>query len=144
MLPKGITGFGDITDLPAPPQDERRFRQFCHAFARAHQGRVNAFDLDLSGKSFYAAEIELGHRRFSLLGNAFYPWIAFAEPMEYAEITFVDAPFVLTAPDVRLLTPDELRQDWRGCASRLGETEMKQIRYWKPQTVGEIVFNFWD
>jgi hypothetical protein len=26
----------------------------------------------------------------------------------------------------------------------LNHFELKQIRYWKPERVGDVVFNFWD
>lgn len=27
---------------------------------------------------------------------------------------------------------------------KLGKAELEQIKYWKPTTAGDIIFNFWD
>lgn len=45
---------------------------------------------------------------------------------------------------VRFLSLTELNQGWRGLCKELSPEEWKQIRYWQPQTVGEIIFNTWD
>jgi hypothetical protein len=26
----------------------------------------------------------------------------------------------------------------------LNNSEIEQIKYWKPQTIGEVIFNYWD
>ena len=51
---------------------------------------------------------------------------------------------ILTEGLVRFLSLAELNQDWRGLCRGLSPEELEQIRYWKPQTVGEIIFNTWD
>jgi hypothetical protein len=28
--------------------------------------------------------------------------------------------------------------------NELNSAELKQIAYWKPETIGELIFNFWD
>lgn len=45
---------------------------------------------------------------------------------------------------VRFLSLAELSQDWHGLCGELNPEEWEQIRYWNPQTVGEIIFNTWD
>ena len=69
-----------------------------------------------------------------------------AKAIEFEKIVFMDAPsnLDLIDSDVYLLTHSELRQNWHHSVSKLGRAEMEQIRQWKPQTVGEIIFYFWD
>lgn len=42
---------------------------------------------------------------------------------------------------MRFLSLSELNH---GLCQELGPEELEQIRYWNPQTVGEILFNTWD
>ena len=142
MLPRGITGFGDAQ---APDiQDVKSFTALAHTTARELGGAVCYIDTDTLSRSFYSARIESSHGGVYILMNAHYPYAAFADSVEYGEIGFVDVPGGVVCPDVRVLTRDELLQPWSGEEGELGDTEMKQIRYWKPRTVGEVVFNFWD
>ena len=50
----------------------------------------------------------------------------------------------LSEDPARFLSLAELNQDWSGLCGELSPEELEQIRYWNPQTVGEIVFNAWD
>ncbi len=47
--------------------------------------------------------------------------------------------------DLRVLTTAELHTPLRQVDLRaLGPAEHRQIAYWQPGTVGELLFNFWD
>ena len=105
---------------------------------------VLSFDLDLASKNFYSAEIKTERGRFYLLGNAYYPWIAFAKNLDVTEIEFVESPFNLTDPSVNVLTLPELEQSWHDIVGELNKAELEQIKYWKPNIIGYIIFNFWD
>lgn len=146
MLPYGITGFGDKTDPPLFPLAPSAFRTLCYTIARLHGGTVDSFDTDLSGKNFYWAQLQIQGVSFFLLENGYHPWLAFTEKVEWGQISFSDFPYGLpfTEPSVRLLTKRELQQPWQNHIAKLGESEITQIRYWKPTTVGEIIFHFWD
>ena len=146
MLPKGITGFGDKTVPPLFPLDPSPFRTLCYAAARLHGGAVASFDTDLVGENFYWARLQIRNASFFLLENGYHPWLALAEKMEWGQISFSDFPYELpfTDPSFRLLTKKELHQPWQNHVSRLGTAEITQIRYWKPATIGEIIFHFWD
>lgn len=45
---------------------------------------------------------------------------------------------------MHVLSLDELNQDWHSLCKELGQEELEQISFWRPQTVGEIIFNTWD
>ncbi|WP_156056393.1 hypothetical protein [Streptosporangium roseum] len=64
-------------------------------------------------------------------------------------LSFLDDPEVLgklgACGPYRVLGMAELALPVaRADLSELGEVEMDQIRYWRPETVGELAFNFWD
>lgn len=144
MLPKGITGFRDLDGVCIPEHGEKEFKQFCYSVAVRHHYTVISFDLDLVSKNFYSAEFKTGQGRLYLLENAYYPWAAAEINLSFAGIEFIECPFDLTEQNVRLLTLSELRQDWHGFVGKLSSAELRQIAYWKPKTIGDIVFNFWD
>ncbi len=63
---------------------------------------------------------------------------------------FTDVPALTTTFEFSstILKKEELELSWTWSeselASRLPPEEIKQIVHWKPQTVGEVLFNFWD
>ena len=144
MLPNGITGFRDLKDPYIPEQEKRIFQRFCYSIATHYHCEVLSFDLDLASKNFYSAEIKTEQGRFYLLENAYYPWIAFAKSYNFTKIKFIENPFSITDSGICVLTLSELQQDWHNIVGELNKAELKQIEYWKPNTVGDIIFNFWD
>ena len=144
MLPNGITGFRNLKDPYIPEQEKRVFQRFCYSIATRYHCEVLSFDLDLASKNFYFAEIKTEQGRFYLLENAYYPWVAFAKNLDFTEIEFVESPFNLTDPSANVLTLPELEQSWHDIVGELNKAELEQIKYWKPNIIGDIIFNFWD
>jgi len=144
MLPNGITGFRDLKDPYIPEQEKRVFQRFCYSIATRYHCVVLSFDFDLASKNFYSAEIKTEQGRLYLLENAYYPWIAFARSCNFTKIKFIENPFSITDSNICVLTLSELQQDWHNIVGELNKAELKQIEYWKPNTVGDIIFNFWD
>ncbi|MER6473230.1 hypothetical protein [Streptomyces collinus] len=45
----------------------------------------------------------------------------------------------------RLLNVEELSTPLTAAdTSELAEAELEQVRYWRPSTIGELMFNWWD
>ena len=76
--------------------------------------------------------------------NAYYPWIAFAKNLDFTRIEFIESPFDIIDTNVNVLTLPELEQSWHDIVGELSKAELEQIKYWKPNTVGDIIFNCWD
>lgn len=146
MLLKGITGFWSADAEPPPFLDEKAFCRMCHVLARESCGTVTEVDTDTAARNFYLAEIRRYDVSIFLLQNIHYPYAAFARRDPSGGFIWTSQPewLRLLESPVRLLSPDELTQDWRGLCRELSPEEQKQIRYWNPQTVGEIIFNIWD
>ena len=75
------------------------------------------------------------------------PLIAFvAVPLVDYSLTFVSRPDLAPFfPGFEALTADALATPAsRADLSLLALPERRQIRYWRPATVGEILFNYWD
>ena len=81
----------------------------------------------------------------SLLACACAPDLTFRFPFAFIDVPKLTAPF---EPFFHILKKQELERPWmwteRELTSTLSPREIKDIIYWKPRTVGEVVFNFWD
>ena len=146
ILPRGITGFGSINTDPPLFLDEKAFCRMCHALARENGGAVTEVDTDTAIRNFYSAKVSRYGQSVFLLQNIHYPYIAFAQRDASSRFVLIAPPEWLQLPEgpMRFLSPSELNQDWRGLCGKLSPEELEQIRYWNPQTVGEIIFNTWD
>ena len=133
-------------DQPASP---REFRTLCHDLAREAGGQVLETDETLLCKNFYAAMLLLPAGPCCLLRNAYFPCIAFSASSDPDADAFVDSPISPESPllsQYRLMQPVDLsaRCTEAGVLRCLSPAELAQIRHWKPQTIGQILFNQWD
>lgn len=146
ILQRGITGFWNVNTEPPPFLDEKAFHRTCHALARENGGVVTEVDTDTAARNFYSAKLSRYDQSFFILQNIHYPYIASAQRGASGGFIWTSQPewFQLPEGPMRFLSPNELNQDWHGLCGDLNPEELEQIRYWNPQTVGEIVFNTWD
>lgn len=144
-LPNGTCGFFEAGKC-SDPFDIRKFKQVCYCVVNENRGNLLSVDTALNGKNFYTAKIEVSNSLVYLLMNAYYPYIAFASLVEYGKIIFRDKPTNLSFsfPQYHVLNAEELNTSCRSALEELSDIEIAQIKYWKPATIGEIVFNFWD
>ena len=146
ILPRGITGFWGTDTAPPPLLEEKAFRQMCHTLALKNGGAVTEVDTDTAARNFYSAKLSSYDQSIFVLQNIRYPYIAFARRDNSDRFIFTGRPEWIQLPEgpVRFLSPSALNQDWHGLCGELSQEELKQIHYWSPKTVGEIVFNTWD
>ena len=146
ILPRGITGFWGTDTAPPPHLDEKAFCQMCYSIAMENGGVVTEVDTDTAARNFYSAKLSRYDQSVFILQNIHYPYIAFAQRDAASRFVLISPPDWLQLSDdpVRVLSPNELNQDWHGLCGELSPEELEQIRYWNPQTVGEIIFNTWD
>ena len=126
--------------------DKKTFRRMCHALARENGGAVTEVDTDTAVRNFYSAKLSRYDQSVFLLQNIHYPYAAFAQREASGRFVLTHQPEWLQLPEgsVRFLSPSELTRDWHDLCGELAPEDLEQIRYWNPQTVGEIVFNTWD
>ena len=146
ILPRGITGFWSVNTAPPPSLDEKAFCQMCYSTAQENGGTVTEVDTDTATRNFYSAKLSRYDQSIFILQNIHYPYIAFAQRDAASRFVLISPPNWLQLSDapVRVLSPNELNQDWHGLCGELSPEELEQIHYWKAQTVGEIIFNRWD
>lgn len=146
ILPRGITGFWSANTAPLPLLDEKAFCQMCYSIALENGGTVTELDTDTYPRNFYSAKLSRHDQSVFVLQNIHYPYAAFAQRDTSDGFIWISQPEWLQLPEgsVRFLSPSELTRDWHDLCGELSPEDLEQIRYWNPQTVGEIVFNTWD
>ncbi len=144
-ISKGISGFS-LPQESLGRFDPKIFRQLCYSLARENQGTILSLDTSLVDKNFYVAQIQTYHFCIYLLRNAYYPYLAFADSVKDGMISFINQPkdFYFAWEGYHLLDTETLNVACERVGTCLNEAEQMQIKFWKPNTVGEIIFNFWD
>jgi len=148
-LPNGVTGFYNSEALQPPNVNGKQFKQLCFDFATSHGGKVIKFTTPHYPANFYYAYVEVLEDQFFILLNEHYPFLAFASIVEFRNIMFIDRPdFYEEFSDVyQVLGTVELNAPFNQYLIKetdLNRAELEQLVYWKPETIGQIIFNYWD
>jgi hypothetical protein len=137
--------------------DVRNFRHACHAAARLTGGDVIGFRL--AGEvtpNFHQGLIAYRERTVAVTCTRDSAVLALAEPRtidfvdgvgESGPLTFIDAPELVAAlaallPEYQVLTHSELNGPFDAAAWT--HISSNDITYWRPGTLGEALFNYWD
>lgn len=153
ILRRGITSFFNWDERGAIP--EFTFAEFKRiVFAVATNQRLSVSQLTERSvtPNFHVARLDDSEMSILLLGHSTYPLIAFAKPenADATKLLFVDCSRIADAmqnlfPDVTIADANELNQELTEFGmSVLDVIEREQIEYWKPKTIGEVAFNWWD
>ncbi|MGW5001570.1 hypothetical protein ACWEP8_28310 [Streptomyces hydrogenans] len=148
-LEPGVTGFCDRGDPPLRSTDPRTCRAAWYTAARAAGGQVEDFTEQQYPQNFHVATISDRDGAHIALFHAHYPLIAFVgdrrywytdeyqEPPAWAP-ALTDSGFVVLSA-AQLLSPLT-----ESDTSALSATEQRQIKHWRPRTLGAALFNSWD
>lgn len=157
-LLNGISGFYDVEAIAIPPSvNGTEFKKICHSIAATvTDGKLIDYKEPLTITNFYQASITIQDTVIHVLLNAHYPIVAFASFIEPFNIIFIDSTQLSNQFRMyyTVVCSGELNEPLRyielkdtfvlGNDNDLNNTELEQVRYWKPRTVGELAFNFWD
>ncbi|UQZ32221.1 hypothetical protein C2I18_00860 [Paenibacillus sp. PK3_47] len=148
IMKPGITGFSASRD-DFGQQDIKPFEAWVYPLVSTLGAEIVHKELSLVRKSFYTYQVSssLGGP-FSVLLHSVYPFVAFAAVADYAGIEFID---------INLGTADHTFFSYKILPQMLLDTpltsadtvslrdyEQRMLRYWKPATIGEVIFNYWD
>ncbi|WP_245234529.1 hypothetical protein [Streptomyces flavochromogenes] len=144
----GGTGFRDRTDPPLPRTDPRTCRAAWHAAARVAGGQVEDFTEQEYPQNFHSATINDRDGTHIALFHAHHPLIAFVGDRRYRySDEFRDAPTwatVLTDAGFAVLSAARLLSPLtESDTSALSAAEWRQIKHWRPETLGATLFNAW-
>ncbi|WP_407545286.1 hypothetical protein [Priestia sp. HNGD-A6] len=153
-LPNGVTGFYSSIDNKPNEIDENDFKSICFDLIRRNQGKILKIDEANLTSNFSKVKVNVFNREIYVLLNAYYPFLALAATVEFQHINFIDDPVLSKdfMPFYKVLSKEELNEplDIRNSKGKvsldnknnLNSSELEQILYWKPTTVGEVMFNF--
>jgi hypothetical protein len=149
-LPAGATGFGPPE--PGGQADARSFLTACYKAARRSGGKLTRINQAGVTPDFHTVVISYDSEEFAVLRHIQLPLLALARPQDSASArtpAFTDYPPLADAlteiTGMQVLTAAELHTPLaRTDLSQLSQAEHQQISYWKPATLGDLLFNFWD
>ncbi len=151
LLRPGVTGLRLAKRGAAPGFSEHAFNEQAFWLAERCEGAVSEIDTDVRNKSFGFAKITFPDgQALYVVQNVMYPLIACASKIAPFSMTWhawpeIWTPFSPMSMNGMALEPEHLQLevtvDW---LVALPETERACIRRWRPLTVGELVFNYWD
>jgi hypothetical protein len=150
LLPEGITGFLPGPDKSRKSVDLRDVATLAHLAARLSGGRVVAKAAAGTTPNFHSARINTGGQVSWIVVNEFYPLVAAASSISMGGMDFIDGSehlkhaVALTSPFRLLPEVDLSRPAIEHDVSNLPLLEQEQIRYWQPERVGDMIFNYWD
>jgi hypothetical protein len=145
ILRRGITGFGIIETV-----DFSKFKKAVYSSAQASGASVLSVTRpSFITPNFYQADIKVGERLLSILCNQTFPVVALVEspiamdtvrPLDLTAITdpIRELGFEIAAATEldREITSEDM--------AVLGEDERGEAKYWKPNRISQLVFNWWD
>lgn len=153
LLLDGISGF---LIMDPPEVDLSHFKQLCYTLENSSKGKLLYLKEPHVSQNFYEAELCLENGSIFILLNSSYPFVAFASSILYFDIEFVDHSLSRVVDALnngfRVLSANELNQrlildeKTHNVVNKnsLNKAEINQIFHWKPKTIGDVIFNFWD
>lgn len=153
-LPKGVTGFHTAGEAVFPLTDMTAFKADCYEYARRGGGIVSRLPWEEAplSRSFAIFGGEWNSVPSWILINTTRPIVAVARPRDLhlcGPLEFFDhqpaLDYFRTIGCYEVLDRSELEGAVREeDLEQLGPAERRQISHWKPQRVGDIIFNYWD
>jgi hypothetical protein len=150
MMP-GITGFYGRTIANPPVVAKKQILSDAYLVARKTDWVVGKIHWAEIAQNFHWLRLENYENSVSVLFNAHYFICAFSNDdlTRTQEISFTDNAmltdaFLKLTQFVPMSKVDAERAVEESDLTRLSESEIAQINYWKPKRIGDLVYNFWD
>jgi hypothetical protein len=150
-LQPGATGFG-CPKGQVSPDDIRSFVTACYDAARRTGGSVTAAREPGVTPTFHTVVISYEDVHIAVLRHDRLDVIALAqEPAHVSTLitAFIDRPapaeILCQTTDCRILSAADLNSSLSGAdLADLSADEHREVSYWQPATIGELLFNYWD
>lgn len=148
-LPAGATGFGS-GKCPGRGS-ERAFLSACHAAARQTDGMVTIVQTASVTPNFDTVLLGYARMRVAVLRHRLLNLVAFIEVPAGCvglPLAFIDCPRlarIIGEYGFQVLPAADLQEPLTAAdLSDLTVSERREVSYWKPAVVGELLFNYWD
>lgn len=139
FFPKNITGFGKPVERTYEQQELQKL--FYHA-AKEIQAQILSWDLPVYPKNFQEIILAGEQGKICCLVHETYSYAAFQN--EEGKFLDDDRLTALLSPTLICLSTEILESTFDLTYFTFDPQEQKECIYWKPQRVGEVVFNSWD
>lgn len=142
LLSRGVTGFYDSKSPKPEEKGADYFRRACYI------ADCSGFPIITiccpENYSYYTAQLIADYKPVYLLMNRFTGVFAYCTEIEgKKEFTdLLSEPLAGRGYNVALSA--ELNYPFDKAKHELSKAELDQVKYWQPQTVGEVIFNEWD
>jgi len=155
-LLNGVTGFYiGLKDKPLTTS-LKQFKIHSYEAIRTYNGELlECNDTDVHS-NFYFSILRISNKEVYVLLNKHYPFVAFASSVNEERITFLNDKELsiffsafYTILDAESLNEKLMYTRKKGSVlikndNQLNSAELAQIAYWKPITLGEVLYNYWD
>ncbi|MDE6093074.1 MAG: hypothetical protein K2G14_08265 [Ruminococcus sp.] len=142
LLKKGITGFSAIRDFCPDENDYKKFRKICYSLQNVINMKIiNTVNPDCT--SYFCAEFTDNENKIYFLLNKYYNVGGFTKNLIFGDKIFTDCSNIYLN-ECEIIPAVILNSDFRETNHDLSKCELEQINYWKPVSVGNIIFNEWD
>lgn len=145
ILPECITGFS-YGDCPAPGSDQSLFEKICLDFATERGGTCFFILGDGVTPNYHQANIKIGDQTIYVLLSKIYPVIGISkyEPFSYEYIDVPELIDLFPAP-YQVPTATELNERFDVTLQPfLSDVDRMHIESWNPETIGNVIFHYWD
>lgn len=129
----------------------KAFKSACYAAANAISGKVSDFREPEVTPNFYVAHFAEGSASTAVLGHRVEPYVAFALPIEADAMSteFIDHDGLARAfRDYTAFTPlgtETLNRPLtKADLAELRRPALKEIKFWRADTLGKAMFNWFD
>ena len=148
----GVTGFAPAVITPAGI-DAKDFRRACWDIAIDLGGQVTAFGADRLAPNHYRANLTLSNTALREFCNHRYSVVALVPqgrtPKWTGDCVYVWHADVAAAFarlfDFKMLDPTLLCSVvTSGALALLDQVERRQVKHWKPEILGDVIFSNWD
>lgn len=149
LLEKGITGFFEYGDCIMPELDYTAFQRMCYTVRNKQWNMTGIFRPEHTNYFYahfqgcYDTE-QMEKQEVYLLQNKYYPIIAMTKELSLYEKVFIDITDPFRIIDGEIISAEILNEAFDDTQYHLSNVELQQIRYWKPVSIGNIIFNEWD
>ena len=149
-LPTGVTGFYFYKNEPPPQMNLKQYKAVCYQIASLTGGLILRFveAKEQKIRNYHTAIVKNQEVEYYILCNAHYPLIGFSIQLDNGSFDFIDVGPVaedFTSTGFTILSAFFLNNSpSQGLYRALNTVELKQINYWKPDKIGNIIFNDWN
>lgn len=158
ILKRGVTGFsaGDLSLERDWVALTAEFKKYCYAYVQKLNGSILAFyepDIDLG---YAHAHVKINREELYIFHNNMYDDIVFTSNCEIGGLKFIDHELLgaLFENHYTVLTASQLAEplvyQTKGSGivlmneNELNDVELRFMKHFRSQTVGDLVFNYWD